>query len=341
KLKSKMRNLIVTLTTSCNLKCVMCDWIRHEHWEIPAHTLEEVRSMFPYLERVVWQGGEVFLYSGLKDLIKEAAMYPNLQQVITTNGLLIDEEWAELFVKSNVDLTFSIDGLTKEVYEGIRLGSDFELLIKNLNTFNEVKKKYNSNLNVNLHVVVMRSNHRQLDKYIEFARKHDFRIVVFLPIGGNYDDPENIFHPEDKKAMDHIAGLLPGIMERADKYDILIENRLPVRVEQPCFENEEGINNFDKEPEEDKSSENMIEKKKLCHLPWIQLYIDYDGYIRPDCVCLREEPVGQAEEDSLIKIWNNEKMQEYRKKMQKGNCSEICNADCTEGRVSERYLKFF
>lgn len=334
-INSKMRNLIVTLTTRCNLKCIMCEWLKYGHWELPEHTLQEVISYFPHLERVVWQGGEVFLYKGIRKLIKEAATFPHLQQVITTNGLLIDEEWAELLVKANVDLTFSIDGMTREVYEKIRKGAEFERLLKNITIFNKVRKKYNSSLNINLHVVVMRSNYLQLEKYIDFAREHGFRIVVFLPIGGNFNSPENIFHPEDAKALNQISNVLPGIKEKADKYDILLENRMPVQVQKPERARQKDI------PEKERQEDLEKKGRRLCHLSWMQLYIDYDGSIRPDCVCLREGFVGHVDRDSLIGVWNNEEMQNYRSEIIQNNGKQLCNSECLEGRVSERYLKFF
>jgi len=330
-LSSKMKNLIVTLSTRCNLNCTMCEEIRIR-WEIPKRTLQEIISFFPYLERVVWQGGEVFLLNYFADLVNDASKFPNLRQVITTNGLLIDRKWAEKLVKSNVDLTFSIDGLTKQVYEGIRKGAKFETLIRNLRYFNKLRKQYAPLLNINLHVVVMKSNYHQLEEFIDFAKEYEFKLLALLPIGGNLDSPENIFYFKDEKALSFIEKTIPRIKEKAEKYGILLENRLPVTKKEnlpnaskttPIITNNTNFNN-----------------KMLCHLPWIQLFIDYDGSIRPDCVCRPEESIGNVLENSLAEVWNNEKMQLYRKKIIDNCCNEICNSECTEDRVSERYLKF-
>lgn len=327
---AKMRNLIVTLSTACNLKCVMCE-AREINWKIPKKRLEEVISYFPYLERLVWQGGEAFLVDYFDELIESAAKFPHLQQVITTNGLLIDERRSEMLVKSNVDLTFSIDGVTREVYEKVRQGASFDVLMKNLNNFNKARKKYNNPmLNTNLHAVIMRSNYHQLEDYIDFAREHEFKLIAFLPIGGNFDNPENIFYAQDEKALEFIEKVIPGIEEKAQKCGVLLENRLPVK----------------KTPVSIKTNQTTVvsnlnfENRLLCHLPWIQLYIDFDGSIRPDCVCRPEKSIGHADRDSLVQVWNNEKMQQYRKIITENCCAEICNPECIKGQVSERYLKF-
>jgi MoaA/NifB/PqqE/SkfB family radical SAM enzyme len=329
-LNSKLRNLIVTLSTKCNLRCTMCEEIRLR-WEIPEKMVKEIISYFPYLERVVWQGGEVFVLDYFSDLMALAGKFANLKQVITTNGLLINEQWADKLIKSNVDLAFSIDGVTADIYERIRKGAQFKILIKNLKRFNELKNMQPTLINTNLHAVIMRSNYHQLEDFIDFAKEYGFRLLALLPIGGNHDNPENIFYLNDKRAFEYIAGVLPKIKEKAERYGILLENRLPIPIEKkgPYAENL-GFN------------KDMVqtESKMMCHLPWIQLYIDYDGTIRPDCVCKPQESIGHAVEDSLEEVWNNNKMQDYRKKIVNNHCSEICNSECIEGWVSERYLKF-
>ncbi|MBU1124940.1 MAG: radical SAM protein [Candidatus Omnitrophica bacterium] len=330
--EAKMRNLIVTLSTTCNLNCVMCEE-RRIRWDIPRHILEEVISYFPYLERVVWQGGEAFTVPYFDELLEKAAAFPYLRQVITTNGLLIDDKRAERLVKSNVDLTFSIDGITKDIYEKVRQGANFELLMRNLATFNVMRKKYqNQLLNTNLHVVIMKSNYHQLEEFIDFAKDHEFRLVAFLPIGGNYQNPENIFHSRDEAALKFLTERIPRAEEKAKRYGIMLENRLPKLSVESVGQETTGTAQGSCTAESD--------RRLLCHLPWLQLYIDYDGTIRPDCVCRAEIPIGNTSCDTLKEVWNNQKMQEYRRKIIEDRCEEICNPECTKKQVSERYLKF-
>ncbi|MHB9154092.1 MAG: radical SAM protein [Endomicrobiales bacterium] len=342
-LESRMRNLIVTLATDCNLRCVMCEWVRAKRWEIPRKTLQEVRASFPYLERIVWQGGEVFLYKGLRDLIEEAGRFPHLQQVITTNGLLIDEKWAEVLIRNNVDLTFSVDGATREVYEKIRQGARYDLLVENIRRFVRLKEEARSSVKTNLHIVVMRSNYRQLEDYIDFAHDNGFKYIAFLAIGGNYDNPENIFYGGDREAREFLSESLVRIREKTERYGILLENRLPVKARAP----EEHAGKAEEKPAEgacpgvpSPDGKKAEQERMICHLPWIQLYIDFDGSLRPDCVCRREESMGNVAALSLLEAWNHPKMQEYRRLVAGNACDRLCNPDCTENRVSERYLKF-
>jgi hypothetical protein len=170
--------------------------------------------------------------------------------------------------------------------------------------------------------------------------------IAFLAIGGNYDNPENIFHNRETEALDYLRDALPRIREKAAKYGILLENRLPVpegpavpaknepvkTVHESCGEHHRAEHPCGEHP--------RAERRMICHLPWIQMYIDYDGSIRPDCVCRREVSLGNVAGTSLKDAWNNAAMQEYRRRVAAGEATAVCNADCTEHRVSERYLKF-
>ena len=66
-LESKPRTMLIAVTTKCNIKCLMCT--RDKIWDIPEHVKNEIVTMFKYLEVVVWQGGEVFLYKHFFELL--------------------------------------------------------------------------------------------------------------------------------------------------------------------------------------------------------------------------------------------------------------------------------
>ena len=155
---------------------------------------------------------------------------------------------------------------------------------------------------MNLHAVIMKSNYKELENFIDFAKEHRFKLLALLPIGGNFNNPENIFYHPEKKVLDYIGAIAPRIEAKAVQYDILLENRLPHSQE------------FSSHLPEKKNFERPLKiNKMLCHLPWIQLFIDYDGSIRPDCTCKPEEGAGNVLKDSLVEVWNNKKnLQRYR-----------------------------
>lgn len=323
-LSSKIRRLCVTLSNKCNLSCIMC--ITHNApWEIPKKVIKEIYSLFPYLEKIMWQGGEVFVLDYFDEILSYAFQFPNLKQNIVTNGQLITEKMAEKLVKNNVELTFSIDGVTKDIYEYIRRGANFETLIRNLNLILKLRKSYNSNMILNLNVAIMKSNYHQLERFIDFAKEYSFGFICLMPIHIHLKTREDIFTNQDMKALNFITEVSPNMEMKAREYGIRLENRLSrlAKGNTKRFLNKRG------------------DGKLLCHIPWQQLLIDYDGTVRPDCLCKIEKSAGSLlENHSLKEIWNNEVMQEYRKRIFNHNYLDLCNQNCITGKIAETHLKF-
>ena len=331
-LESKVRSLAVTLSNRCNLDCIMC-LTSKVNWDLPEPVIGEIVDLFPCLERIMWQGGEVFALPYFTELLKKAFRHPNLKQRIVTNGLLITPELAGLLVKNNVELTFSVDGVTKEVYEKIRRGGDFEKLKGVLRRISEIRKQNESRMVLNLNVAVMKSNYRQLEGFLDFAKEYGFNFVCLMPIHIHLKTPEDIFTNRDEEALDFIRKLAPRLEKTARSYGIRLENRLPhssqVSGNETGGKKKKGI-----------EKPGQFLKKFLCHIPWQQLTIDYDGTVRPDCLCFPEKSAGDLKKTpSLSGIWNNEVMQEYRKRIIEGSINDFCSPFCLSGLIEESHLK--
>lgn len=319
-LTSKVTSLVVTLTTRCNISCIMCEEIKIP-WDIPEKIIQEIASLFPYLEQIIWQGGEILLLDYFKDLLGEANKFPNLHQSIITNGLPITEELAEKLVRDNIELTFSIDGVTKELYETIRKKARFEELINNIKLVNNIRKRQCfKKMSFRMHVVIMNSNYRELERFIDFAKEYEFDALHLMSIWGNLNSDENIFYHKNMEALNYIKENISRVEMKAKEYNISLLNSLP-------YSNSSG---------EDDRKEKRIESKTenlLCYMPWRRLVINPAGNVCPACHC--KEMVGNVLENSLSEIWNNEKMQMYRRKIADYDYLDLCNPDCISGVISE------
>lgn len=340
-LDSKMRSLTFTLTNRCNLRCLMCE-TRKTPWDLPETIKKEIAGLFPYIERVMWQGGEAFLYGGFEELLDEASKYP-IRQVIATNGMLITDAMAEKLVKYNVELTFSIDGATKEVYEHIRPGATFEKVIGRVRLINELREKHNPGMRTRLNVLIMRANYRQIEQFIDFAAEHRFTTLFFNSAGCDFKNlQENVFYyNHDDEIMAYLNSVRGKIAEKAALLGITLENWLPTE-------------DFFKEASGEKPAENKrpapapsparvpepAERKLFCHAPWQRLYIDCGGNVRPDCLCLVDHFIGNLKKSPLAELWNGEEIVKYREKIIAGDIKPLCNPDCVYGRVPEKNLKY-
>jgi MoaA/NifB/PqqE/SkfB family radical SAM enzyme len=325
-LSSKFTSLICTLENKCNIKCIMCG-VWRDSWSIPQKIYHEIVNILPYLEHVIWLGGEVFLSPYFADLLDKTKEYPFLEQRINTNALLITEVWAEKLFQNNIELICSIDGATKETYEHIRRGGRFEDLIRALDIIKEMKiKKYNKEFSLRMNVVVMRSNYLELEKIMDFAKEYNFENVQLIGIQGE-DSPEHIFtdNPENKQILKQLENIVERLRHKSRQYNINLLNCLPIH--NPVCNLEREI----KSSEEVKNNE--AGKDLFCYLPWQQLLIEPYGYVKFGCWC--EEPIGNIMDKSIDEIWNSEIAQLYRRKIAAGDYKSICSMKCRAEDIPE------
>lgn len=322
-LGSRPRTLMAILTTKCNLKCIMCTRVKLKPQSLPLEAVERFYSLFAYLERVDWQGGEVFLVDYFKDLFLKTASFPHILQNINTNALLIDKEWAEIFAHSNVSLLCSIDSVVKATYETIRYGGRFENLLNSLDLINEADKNYNGKVNLDLVAVVMKRNYRELSLFPEFCKKYNFRSLLLDALWPELIPEENILSDPDIDTVKHLKDQLKKVEQECKRYHIHFhctfeshlrgdtgqEDRLNKREDIICPNDERNLQ-FD----------------LTCSAPWNNVFIDVDGQVRPECKCFRS--LGNIKCNTLEEAWNGEVMRLYRNAIKNREADSICSDMC-------------
>ena len=354
-LKSKMKRLWITVTTRCNIRCKTCGLWKNK-WNLPYKTAKEVIENYPYLERVVWFGGEVFLYEHFEEMFDEACKWNNLKQQIITNGLAPNTRWMEKIIKAqNTELTFSIDGVTKEVYEGIRQGSDFERVVGNVKYIMKLKKELGIKKDIRMNSVIMKTNYKQIYDLLDFAKELGFNQLSLMALHFDSAPNENIFYGDtrDQEALNYVYKAIPVLKERAKQYNIDLDILLPCGDE--SFEevvakqdNKDVDLKIDKEQEEKKIEfKEEIKKgtkveaktkdpkdlivsinKVCCKMPWNYMMICDNGNVLITGSCVKR--IGNIYENSINEIWNSSIAQEYRKLMiEKKFPEDMCRTECT------------
>jgi len=342
-LKSKPRGMGITLTARCNLRCIMCRTY-DQPWDISEKTVREIIEYMPYLQQILWQGGEVFLSDYFEELFERATAYSNLKQLIVTSGVLIDEKWAKKLTRSYSSLVYSIDGVTKDTYEYIRRGAKFEDLLKSINMVNEYRERYHydssvsNKFDIQMNAVIMKSNYHQLIKFVDFAKKYKFGFLQLVPVQ-NMTGSENIFLHREPEAYNYIEKNMPEVLEKAKNWDIKLHNWLPPvngaisNVKQYRAQEERIVNcsGFNYLP--------INTYGLLCYWPWQNLFLENGGRVSPYCYCPKE--AGNADKSSLKEIWNNEIMQLYRKKLLDNSFQDWCFYNCVAGIITKEGLSLY
>lgn len=332
-LASMPRMLMVVLTTRCNLECIMCTRKdRSEALTIPYEKISQIRALFPCLETIDWQGGEVFLVEYFKELFLEAKTFPNIDQSVITNGLLINKEWAEIFADSRVNLTFSIDAVTKHTYEYIRRGARFENLLENLETIRRVNEERHNTIQLHINTVVMRSNYKELGLFPDFCSRYGIKHLRFDFLRPDVAPEEDILIRQDIGAINYLKNELGHIEKKCKELNIWFEYTfkpymLVMDRDTLCLGGQ-------------KINGTTIEQKLKCKLPWKKLYIDAaeNGCaVRPDCLCKKN--AGYIVDSTLQEIWNNEVMQTYRRKIKEGLMENWCSETCLSNAVDTYQLE--
>lgn len=343
-IESKPRGMGIALTNRCNIRCIMCS-VWNNPWDIPEKTINEIMELIPYLQRIFWQGGEVFLSPYFDKLLEKVSAYPNIRQDINTNGLLINRRWAKKLVKANANIIFSIDGVTRETYEYIRRGAKFQDLLRSIEILNEemqgAKKDiaYTGNgrkCSTIINLVVMKSNYHELDGFIDFAKKYGFSRLQITPV--DIDNQENIFLHKDIEALTYIDKIMPDIVEKAKACGICVSNWLPV-IKNPSSSQKDILPSEETQASDHRQTNGSaaeIPNEIACYWPWQFLFMDWGGRVRPQCFC--PKPVGNIHHNTIEEIWNNEIIQSYRQKIFDNDCQNWCDDRCVLGKMPKESL---
>lgn len=346
-LKSKMKRLWVTVTSRCNIRCKTCGLWRNK-WDLPYKTAKEVMENYPYVERLVWLGGEVFLYKYFEEMFDEACKWNNLKQQIITNGYVLNEKWMNKIIKAeNTELTFSIDGATKEVYEEIRQGSNFERVISNIRYIFNLKKNLGIKKDIRMNSVIMKTNYKQIYDLLELAHNEGFNQLSLMALHFDSAPNENIFYGDsrDQDALNFVYKAIPILKERAKQYNVDLDILLPCGDEsfEEVVAKQDNIAMSSKiEKGQEGKKVEIKEKTKIeeprdliipidrvcCKMPWNYMMICDDGNVLLTGSCVKR--IGNIYENSINEIWNSSVAQEYRKLMiEKKFPDDMCRTECT------------
>lgn len=327
-LESKPMMLNIIITDQCNLSCIMCRNTRRSGRNtLDKLAFRKITELLPYLIRIIWQGGEIFYVDYLKEAFRSLVPYPHITHEIVTNGLLLDEEWIEILLNLNLNLAFSIDSAAESTYEYIRKGARFGELKKRLQLLNEMEKKSGREIERTMYVVVMKSNHRELDLCVDFAKEYSFQKILFSPVLFlDADDEENIFSNMGPDVRCVLEKTFEKVKNKAVASKVGVSSMVPDFIfDIPCA--------YKKQNNKPENIDLDLERQGLyCVYPWKEMCIDVSrqGNIYADCWCWNN--IGNIYKDYLLEAWNNEPMRNYRRNLASGN-KKLCKVCVDNNRI--------
>ena len=167
------KNLMIELTNACTLKCVMCynRFMKREKGFMSEETYRKVLNQAKEIgiEMIgLYTTGESFLHPKIYEFIRLAKDMGFKYVYITSNGTLLNEENIQKILNSGLDsIKFSIDAGSKEVYEKLRVGGDFNKLYKDLKLLRKIRDERCSDLKIYASFVITNKNVNELKKFKE------------------------------------------------------------------------------------------------------------------------------------------------------------------------------
>ncbi len=308
----------------CNLKCKMCPLTSGLQRKQGVLKFENFKKVYdeirvPYLNLTGL--GEPLMNKNIFKIIKYARKNGSLVKLDTNGTLLNKKNIKELIENNPTIVSVSIDGIKKENYESIRNGANFEEVIQNLKNLIKFRNESKSDTKIHLFFVLQKDNFFDLIGLIKFGKKIGVDVIKGTMVM-DYGNAKNLSERNiDFKKIEKLREQIEQI-----KKDLNITLNI------------ENIEDFLKDPEN--FSKNI--QNKPCFYPWYNPCITWDGYVVPcDVHCNNEIVFGNAFEEPFMKIWNNEKAQEFRKQLLKkrtGVCSK-CFVD--ETFIYEKLKPFY
>ncbi|MCH5239802.1 MAG: radical SAM protein [Muribaculaceae bacterium] len=149
KLKRRFLGVFIDPVAACNLRCKMCYFSNPQKRSQLKGTISEDKlttlenKILPYaLKMQIGCGTEPTLYPNLALLIKKSKNKGVPYISITTNGQLIAQNKISLdaLIEAGLDeITISVHGTTKEIYEELMPGAKFELLTELIHKLGIIK----------------------------------------------------------------------------------------------------------------------------------------------------------------------------------------------------------
>ncbi len=317
------KEIEIEITTHCHLKCIFCEhtfWKDQEQKHLTFRDFKKIIEQFPKLKFINLTGeGTCFLNPDFFNMIEELKKKDVFVMFVDSFDLF-NKDRIQRVVELGVErIEVSLDAATKDTYEKIKAGANWERTLKHLRLLREEKMTKKSPFPfIFFRYVVNQLNQYELPDFIELIGNLDMNLGQWTVV-----EFCGLLYFEGNKHL-FVKEIPSNIMEetekRAKKYNIQIAwshiNKLP-----PMY---------------------------LC-AKWMQPYIMIGGDVVIDCAVLmsnnrtylRNNKLCNLLEESFYKVWNSQYYRKVRNSVPKkyGPISKHCLL-CRGYNIMDRYKKF-
>jgi radical SAM protein with 4Fe4S-binding SPASM domain len=289
---------------NCNLRCQHC---QVTHWNkviiyLDLKSFRHILDQNPYLLTVKLQGmGEPFLNRQLLLMLEEGEERGISMRVIS-NGTIYNELLAKRLIRlKNTNISFSIDGSTSETHEKIRIGSNFDTILRNIHdlTNRRCLDKYPI---LSINSVITKNNIHETTKIVKLAKILNLDFIILQTSLTNWG----------KNNIDRYNKTIRIRPNSKQLVHILIEAKNVAKKEKINLE----------------IMSTAFSKREKCIWPWMSAYIAANGDVVPCCNLADSDTLkmGNLFEKSFSEIWNSKEYKLLRKRIGTHHIPEFCKS---------------
>jgi radical SAM protein with 4Fe4S-binding SPASM domain len=338
-------DVTMDLTAKCPLRCIQC---RKTYDETPdtQHDMDfdlfrKIASeVLPHARNVMLSSaGEPMMARHFFDAIDLTRQYTVQEIGFTSSGAHLNRRRAEQIVDLGVDRAgFSVDGATAEVYNAIRVGSDFDRVMANLRQLVAYKREKQTHLPIiRLNFVMMRRNIDHLPAMIDLAADLGAEEVLcqHMIVFNAATKAESLLLDKERSNR-----AVSEARQRAERRGIRFYHPAPFTLSQPGEAREHRATGAAEpapddpyyEVEGDHSFERVVHaraagRRLRCTDPWRTISFDWQGMVYPCCMW-KGAPIGDMRKNTFEEVWNSEGYRRLRATLLTGPLMKSC-AECS------------
>lgn len=160
--------LYIRYGTFCPYNCIMC---RQDHKSriVIDNDILKKNIDWSRVDEIVLQGGEILAIENAKKFYLWLTKQINKKVNLITNGVLIDDEWADHLVKGSKWIEISVNAATEKTYQLINNNPDFIKVIDNIRRLISLKNKYSLDVKIRYHFTIIPENIHETPDAIQLA----------------------------------------------------------------------------------------------------------------------------------------------------------------------------
>ncbi len=307
-------SLYLTVTERCNLRCQHCITLA------PERTASgRARTMQPWLLDALADGFAAADYFGFAhggESLVAPIFKPLLRRIqkarrgqpytvhLLSNGMLLTPQTLEELLALGVNsLAVSLDGVTAQTNDFIRLGADLRVITHNLRHALALRRHTGADLRIGISTVVMTGNVEELTALGRLAVELG---VDWLKVEETY--PMNTFtrhhllNPRGRRAQEAMRALRQAV----EPAGIVVIDHLAPPPGCPCSAADPAYAEF-------RGSDDFANRARFlpCRAAWEVLCVDPDGTVHP--VDYAHPPLGNLLQTPLVELWHGAPAQSLRR----------------------------